>query len=289
MPESSTLTVAMIGLGAMGGPMTDHVIDAGFRVRAFDLAPDALAARVERGATACASPADAATGADVVGIVVFDDAQVREVLEGDDGVLAALAPDAVIALHSTVLVATVREFAAAAGARGARLVDAGITGGEVGSKAGTLVTMVGGDTDAVDRVRPVLATFSKDVLHVGPLGTGMALKLSRNLIGYVTMAAVYEGMVLAHHAGVDVQLLAGLLREPAFEAQVFGRLRSAAPDRSRTTPTPRSGRSSPRRCASPRRISTTRSRWRRPMGTTSRSPPRPGAHFRRYCGSADAP
>jgi 3-hydroxyisobutyrate dehydrogenase len=230
MTESPALTVAMIGLGAMGGPMADHVIDAGFRVRAFDLAPDALAARVERGATACTSPADAATGADVVGIVVFDDVQVRDVLEGDGGVLASLAPDAVIALHSTVLIDTVREFAAAAAAQGAHLVDAGITGGEVGSKAGTLVTMVGGENAVVDRVRPVFATFSKDVLHVGPVGTGMALKLARNLAGYATMAAVYEAMVLAQHAGADPQLLGGLLREPAFQSQVFALFAFGGPD-----------------------------------------------------------
>jgi 3-hydroxyisobutyrate dehydrogenase-like beta-hydroxyacid dehydrogenase len=230
MSDAARPTVAMIGLGVMGGPMTDHVIGAGFPVRAYDVAPDALAARSARGAVACISPADAAAGAEVVGIVVFDDAQVRAVLEGATGVLAAVAPGTVIALHSTVLVDSVREFAAAAEARGAHLVDAGITGGEVGAKGATLVTMVGGDADVVTRARPVFATFSKAVLHVGPLGTGMALKLARNLAGYVTMAAVHEAMVLAHHAGVDVHLLAGLLREPAFESQVFAPFAFGGPE-----------------------------------------------------------
>jgi 3-hydroxyisobutyrate dehydrogenase len=233
--DDGPLTVAMIGLGQMGGHMADHIIAAGHRVRAFDVSQAALDARVAAGAVRASSPADAASGADVIGIVVFDDAQVRGVLDGDDGVLAAVAPGAVIAVHSTVRVDSIHQFAAMADAAGARLIDAGISGGEVGARAGTLVTMVGGDDSAVGAARPALATFSKEIVQAGPLGSGMALKIARNLVGYVLMVATHEGMVLAHAAGLDMDDLAHVLRETGLDWQIyapfeFGGPQPLAPD-----------------------------------------------------------
>jgi 3-hydroxyisobutyrate dehydrogenase len=239
---TNPLAVAMIGLGHMGGHMCDHVSAAGYDVRAFDLSDAALDARVAAGARRATSPADAATGADMVGIVVINDAQVRAVLDGPNGVLAVAKPGLVISVHSTVNVEAIHEFAAMAGAAGAHLIDAGISGGEVGSRAGTLVTMVGGEPDVVATARPVLETFSKEVVHAGPLGSGMALKIARNLVGYIMMMAAHEGMVLARAAGVDLADLEHVLRETNLDAQlyapfVFGGpepLPADAPDEQRT-------------------------------------------------------
>ena len=219
-------TVALIGLGQMGRHMADHVAAAGHHLRAFDVS-DAALARVSRAAVRASSPADAAAGADVVGIVVFDHHQVRVVLEGERGVLATVEPGAVIAVHSTVPVDAILEFARAADAAGARLIDAGISGGEMGARGGTLVTMVGGDDDAVRTARPVFESFSKMVVHAGPLGHGMALKLARNLVGYILGSATGEGIALAGAAGVDPRLLERVLRETtdANEAQLFGPFR----------------------------------------------------------------
>jgi 3-hydroxyisobutyrate dehydrogenase-like beta-hydroxyacid dehydrogenase len=148
----------MIGLGRMGGPMADCAIRAGHDVRVFDVSDDAVAARVAAGARACRSVAEACEGTRVVSVVVFDDAQVLEVVAGDRGVFGAVEPGAVVVVHTTVRIDTIETLADAAADRGVRLLDAGISGGETGATAGTLVVMVGGDAGALETARPVLDT-----------------------------------------------------------------------------------------------------------------------------------
>ena len=110
------------------------------------------------------------------------------------------------------------------------LIDAGISGGEVGSQAGTLVTMVGGDRRVVAVARPVLESFSKEVVHAGPLGSGMALKIARNLVGYIHDGRGHEGMLLARAAGVDLADLEHVLRETNMDAQVYAPFASGGPE-----------------------------------------------------------
>lgn len=202
----SAAPVAVIGLGRMGGPMADCLIRAGHRVAVFDVAAEAMAPRVEAGARAAVSPADAARGAQVVCVVVFDDAQAAAVVDGPDGVAEALSPGAVVCIHTTVSLDTVERLAAGA-PDGVWVVDAGISGGESGAQAGTLLTMVGGSDEAYLTAAPVLEAFSKEVLHAGPVGTGMALKLARNATSFAMMAVVHEALSLAHPAGVDLGML----------------------------------------------------------------------------------
>jgi len=222
--------VAMIGLGRMGGPMADHVIAAGHDVRVYDVAPEAVAPRVVAGATAAASPGEAAVGATIVSVVVFDDAQATEVVAGRDGVLRTLEPGAVVAIHTTVTLETIHALAAAAEHHGVVVLDAGISGGEAGAQAGTLLSLMGGPADAVERARPVLMAFSKDVLHAGPLGAGMALKLARNAVGYSWMQAMYEAMELAHRSGVDLALLQRAVAETGTFEQAFTPILLGGPD-----------------------------------------------------------
>lgn len=197
----------MIGLGQMGGPMADHVIDAGHTVAVYDIAEGAVASRVAKGARRASSPADAAVAAEVVSIVVFDDDQLLEVCCGPDGVLMTLDAGATIAIHTTATVDTIRAVAAAAEDVGVAVIDAGISGGETGARAGTLMLLVGGDSGAVAHATPVIDSFAKDIVHAGPLGTGMALKLARNSVGYAWMCAVHDAMEIAVGAGVDPALL----------------------------------------------------------------------------------
>ncbi len=213
--------VAVIGLGRMGGPMADNAVVAGLDVRVFDVDAAAVAARVEKGATAAGSVAEAARGADVVSLVVFDDAQALEVVAGDGGVLDVLVPPAVVVVHTTVTVETVEVLGAAAAARGIGLVDAGVSGGEPGAQAGTLVTMVGGDAEAVATARPVLDSYSREVVHAGPLGAGMALKLARNAVGYTLMAAAHEAMALSSAAGVDLAQLRHVLEITDLDSMLY--------------------------------------------------------------------
>ena len=222
--------VAAIGLGRMGGPMVDHVIAAGHDVCVVDVDRAAVAPRVAAGATAADTPAEAARDADAVLVVVLDDQQVFDVLTGPDGALSAAPSGCVVCVHTTAELATIESVAERGATRGVVVLDAGVTGGEPGAQAGTLITMVGGSQAAVDRIRPLLDTFSREVVHAGPLGAGMSLKLARNAAGYVMMAAVHEAMTLAKAAGVDLEVLQHVLTESAVAAQGFAPFQLGGPD-----------------------------------------------------------
>jgi 3-hydroxyisobutyrate dehydrogenase-like beta-hydroxyacid dehydrogenase len=204
------MRVAWIGLGNMGQPMAGLVLGAGHEVVAFDVRPAALDALVARGARASRSPADAAADVDAVCLAVLDGPQVESVTTGADGVFATARPGTVVAVHSTVHPATVHRVAAAAPG-GVTVVDAPISGGVHGARAGTLCDMVGGPEAAFARIRPVLDAVGDLVLHLGARGAGLAAKLARNLVGYVTMLGAQEGRALAAAAGTDAGQLARIL------------------------------------------------------------------------------
>ena len=224
------MITAMIGLGRMGGPMADCVVRAGHELRVVDVSPEAVEARVALGARPASSPAAAADGAAVVGVVVFDDAQALEVVTGPEGVLGTLAPGSVVAIHTTVTLDTIHALGAAAEARGVDLLDAGISGGEDGAATGTLLSLVGGPAEAVERARPYLDAFSKEVLHAGPLGAGMALKLARNAAGYSMMAVVHESIALATRAGVGLDQLQHALTETGVFRQAMSPFMLGGPE-----------------------------------------------------------
>ncbi len=227
---SSPQTVAMIGLGRMGGPMTDHVIAAGHAVRVVDISAEALAPRIAAGAVAAETPADAARGASFVGVIVLDDAQATEVIGGPVGVLRTLERGAVVAVHTTVSLDTFHALAAQGAEVGVVVLDAGISGGEPGAAQGTLLTMVGGDADAIERARPLLECYSKEVLHAGPPGAGMALKLARNAAGYAMMAVVHDVIALAHFSGIDVAMLRHVIAETGVLDQALSPLSFGGPE-----------------------------------------------------------
>ncbi len=205
--------VAMIGLGRMGGPMARHVIEAGFEVSLFDISAASLEQFSESVAAVASSPADAARAADLACIVVFDDAQTIEVVCGSTGVLTTMQPGSVVTIHSTISPETLRLLAVAGTKVGVTVIDAGISGGETGSSAGTLLTMVGGSAEAVALASPALKAFSKEIIHAGDLGSGLALKLARNATGYICMAAVHEAMQIASGAGIALSVLQHTIAE----------------------------------------------------------------------------
>jgi 3-hydroxyisobutyrate dehydrogenase len=206
-------SVAFLGLGEMGGPMASFVVAAGHRVALYDPVPAAVEARMAPNARAATSPADAATGADVIGVVVRDDAQSIAAIDGPEGVLRGASPGAIVLLHATVAPETVRALAAACATAGVRLVDAGISGGKAGAEAGTLYVMCGGDQADIDAARPIIETYARHVVRFGDQGAGMAAKLARNLMHYSVWVATYEGMALAEAAGLDLRAFEHLVRE----------------------------------------------------------------------------
>jgi 3-hydroxyisobutyrate dehydrogenase len=205
------MRVGYIGLGDMGSGLAERVVGAGFDVSVFDIRPEAMEPFVKLGAERAGSPGEAAEGADVVGVVVRNDDEVRQVVSGSDGILVSARPGAVVAVHSTIALQTLRDVAGAAEARGVRLIDAAVSGGASGARAGRLCVMAGGDEEAFNQARPVLDTFGGLILHLGPLGQGMAMKLARNLTGYLVMAAAHEGMVLAEKSGLPLAMFRRVL------------------------------------------------------------------------------
>src|ERR1019366_3819114 len=153
-------------------------------------------------------PTSLGARSDVVVVAVVDDRQVLAVLDGADGALAGMARGATVVILSTVSLETVESVAASASARGVDVVDCGVSGGPAAATEGTLVAMVGGDAAAIERVRPVLDSFTSLVVHMGPLGAGLKAKLARNLVQYGSWLAAFEGQRLAEASGIDLRKLA---------------------------------------------------------------------------------
>jgi 3-hydroxyisobutyrate dehydrogenase len=195
--------VSVIGLGRIGGGAVRSLARAGHQIRGYDVSAEAIKA-VEEHAYAAGSPRDAARGADVVFLAVFDDVQLRDALTGDDGVLAALPPPRVVVILSTVSASTIEWAGGLARAAGVGLLDCGVTGGGAAIEHGAIVALVGGDEATVDLARPALEAFADPIIIMGSLGSGMKAKLARNMIVFGCWYVVSEAARLATAAGVDV-------------------------------------------------------------------------------------
>ncbi len=202
------LRVGFIGLGNQGKPIAAHLAPVGLPTTVFDLDPAPVEELVSGGAKAAASPRELGANADVVGICVPEDAHVRAVVSGEDGLLAGMGADGVVLIHSTVLPETAEEVAEAARARGVEVLDACVTGGAARAQTKQITYLVGGPEAALERARPYFeATSDVPVVHAGPLGCGAKLKLCINLITYIQWAAAYESMALARAIGLPQEVL----------------------------------------------------------------------------------
>jgi 3-hydroxyisobutyrate dehydrogenase-like beta-hydroxyacid dehydrogenase len=208
---SAELRAGVVGLGMIGGGVAVSLATSGRPAAAvYDVRADA-AEGLDGVPAPVATVADVARACDVVLVAVNTADQARDVLEGEQGLLASAAPGTVVVLLSTVSLAAVRELSDLCARHEVTLLDAGVTGGSVAAQNG-LVTMVGGPDEVVERVLPVLADFSRHVVHCGELGAGMATKLARNALTYSWWAAAREATGLAAAAGVDPAKLLEVLR-----------------------------------------------------------------------------
>ena len=162
-------------------------------------------ALLDRGATWAASPAEAAAGAEVVFICVTDTPDVREVISGKRGILNSARPELVVVDHSTISPSATREMAAELARRGTVMLDAPVSGGDVGARNATLSIMVGGDKSAYERVLPLLKLMGKTTTHIGPSGAGQLTKLMNQILVSVTNLAVCEAITFAQKNGLDAQ------------------------------------------------------------------------------------
>lgn len=206
------VTVGFIGLGNIGGPMARRLIDWPGGLTVCDALEKATEPFAADGAHVAPTPAAVAERAEIISIMVRDDAQVTDVLTGPEGILTTARPGTVVAVHSTVEADTPARLAEVCAAHQVHLLDAPVSGGFMGAHDGTLALMVGGSDEAVDLVREPFATFATLVAHLGPVGAGTRAKLARNLITFASYAAVGEAVRLAEAAGVDLNLLGQVVR-----------------------------------------------------------------------------
>jgi 2-hydroxy-3-oxopropionate reductase len=206
-------TVAVIGLGIMGGPMAANLLKAGFDVVGYNRSRDKVDQLVAQGGRAAADVAEAVRDADVVLTMLPDSPDVEGVVLGEGGVLESAKPGTLLVDASTIRPDVSVRLAEAAKARSVRAVDAPVSGGEAGAVEGTLSIMVGGDEADVEAARPVLEAVGSTVVHVGPAGSGQTVKAANQLIVAGTIELVAEALVFLEAHGVDteaaVKVLAG--------------------------------------------------------------------------------
>jgi 3-hydroxyisobutyrate dehydrogenase-like beta-hydroxyacid dehydrogenase len=212
VPSAAVPSAGVIGLGDIGRGLAENLGRAGVTLSVFDIRAEAAEpfADVAHLAT---SPADLAGRCDVILVAVVNDAQVRSVLEGDDGVFSGARPGSTVVIVSTISTATVRALHSDGVTHGVSIVDCGVSGGPSAAASGELVCMVGGSPEDVERVRPLLDVISCLVLHMGPHGAGLSAKLARNLVQYGSWLAAFEAQELAEAAGIDLLKLGQAIKE----------------------------------------------------------------------------
>jgi 3-hydroxyisobutyrate dehydrogenase len=197
--------VAFVGLGIMGLPMAGHLLAAGHALTVHTRTKSKADALLAKGATWADIPREAAERADVVFVCVTDTPDVRDVLLGEAGVIAAARPGMVVVDHSTISPAATREMADQLARRQTTLLDAPVSGGDVGARNATLSIMVGGDEVAFRQVEPLLRHMGKTITHCGPSGAGQLTKLVNQILVSVTNLAVSEALVFAKNNGLDAE------------------------------------------------------------------------------------
>ncbi|KAA8889288.1 NAD(P)-dependent oxidoreductase [Nocardia colli] len=205
-------TIGFIGLGSMGAPMAERLLDWPGGLTVCDVRAEAVQPYTEAGADSDSSPAEVADRATIISVAVVNDAQVRDVITGPEGILRSAAPGTVVAVHSTISDQTAEELAGECATHGVEFVDAPVSGGRPGAAKGTLAVMVGGSEAAFARVQAPFGCFADLIVHAGPVGAGTRMKLARNLVHFVSFTAVTEALRLAEAAGLDITVLGKVVR-----------------------------------------------------------------------------
>lgn len=195
--------IGFVGLGIMGAPMAANVARAGFPLTVWNRSPEKAKPLLELGATFAESPAAVAEASDIVISCVSDSPDVREIALGPVGIANGAKVGSAFVDCSTISPAVAREVGDGLAAHGISMLDAPVSGGDVGAKAGTLAIMVGGDPVTYERCLPVLEAMGKTIVHVGPAGAGQVVKLCNQVAGGLHLLAMSEAITLARQAGVD--------------------------------------------------------------------------------------
>jgi 3-hydroxyisobutyrate dehydrogenase len=203
--------IGFIGLGIMGKPMCANLLKAGYSLTVWNRSQPSIDTVVGYGAAAGESPADVAAKSDVIITIVTDSPDVERVVLGENGVIHGAKAGSVVIDMTTMSPAVTREIAAALAEKGVDMLDAPVSGGDVGAKNGTLSIMVGGKSEVFERCLPVFQAMGKNILHIGPHGAGQTTKLCNQIAVAVNMLAGCEAIMLAAKSGIDPHKMLGAI------------------------------------------------------------------------------
>jgi 3-hydroxyisobutyrate dehydrogenase len=216
------MRVGFIGLGSQGAPMARRIVEGGYETTLWARRPASVEPFADTPAKVASTPAELAAASDLVCLCVVGDNDVREVLNGDTGVMAGLASGSVIAIHSTVHPDTCREIAESAVGQGVSLIDAPVSGGAPAASEGRLLVMVGGEQDVLERCRPVFETYADPIVHLGGVGSGQVTKLLNNLLFTANVATAKTTLDLGEALGVSPTSLAEVIKSGSANSYALG-------------------------------------------------------------------
>ena len=229
--------VGFIGLGIMGRPMVANLIGAGIVPTVWNRSQAGVDACTELGAVAAESPRAVAEASDVLVTIVTDSSDVEEVLvNGPDGdperaAIGGLASGSVVVDMSTISPAVTRSIAEQLRARGVQMLDAPVSGGDTGAKAGTLSIMVGGEAEVLERCRPILEAMGQTITHCGPNGAGQTVKLCNQVAIAGALLGVCEALALAQKSDVDAERMLAAISAGRSAARIVAAHEPGAADR----------------------------------------------------------
>ena len=195
--------LGFIGLGIMGKPMASHLVKAGHTVHVCDLAEESVKHLCSLGGKACTCCKEVAQRSDIIFIMVPDTPDVEAVLFGAEGVAEGLKPGSIVVDMSSISPIATKEFAKRLAAMGVKMLDAPVSGGQVGAENATLSIMVGGPVDVFNQIKPYFERIGKNIVHIGDHGDGQTCKVANQIVVALTIEAVGEALLFASKAGAD--------------------------------------------------------------------------------------
>ncbi len=195
--------LGFIGLGIMGKPMASHLVRAGHTVHVCDLAEESVKHLCSLGGKACSCCREIAQKSDIIFIMVPDTPDVETVLFGTDGVAEGLKPNSIVVDMSSISPIATKEFAKRLASMGVKMLDAPVSGGQVGAENATLSIMVGGPVDVFNQIKPYFELMGKNIVHIGDHGDGQTCKVANQIVVALTIEAVAEALLFASKAGAD--------------------------------------------------------------------------------------
>lgn len=205
-------SVSFIGLGEMGAFMAKKLVKKEFEVTVYDVAEKRVKELQALGAKSAASCKEAAETSDVTIIMVRDDPQIDKVVCGENGVWEGVKAGSIIIISSTVDPLHCQRIASKGEEKGVKVLDAPVSGGWIGARAGTLTFMIGGDRGAFEKCRPVFEAMGKNLFYLGSSGMGEVCKLVNNFILSINLATLSEGLGLARKAGLDPETFINIVK-----------------------------------------------------------------------------